>query len=54
MAELDFAREKGAAYTLYRVFSACSCEARIVKLQNVSRSIKGGGLVLFAGTAAAD
>ena len=51
MAELDFARQQGAAYALYRVFNARSQHALVAKLHNVSRCIGHGGLVLFAGVA---
>jgi len=53
--ELEFARKQGAAYSLYRVFSACGAggDVRVHKLHNVARSLEDGGLVLFAGRAGA-
>ena len=53
IAELEFARMHGAAYSLYRVFNANSEHARVLKLHNVARSLTNGGLVLFAGAAPA-
>jgi len=53
VAELDFARKHGAAYSLYRVFSAGDGDARVLKLHNVARSLGNGGLLLFAGAAGA-
>ena len=53
IAELEFARAHGAAYSLYRVFNANSEHVRVLKLHNVARSLTNGGLVLFAGAAPA-
>jgi hypothetical protein len=53
VAELEFARAHGAAYSLYRVFNANSEHVRVLKLHNVARSLTNGGLVLFAGAAPA-
>eukprot|EP00966_Prymnesium_polylepis_P220268 5095558-Prymnesium_polylepis.1 len=50
VAELEFAQKQGASYSLYRVFSACSNSVRVLKLQNVARSLARGGLVLYAGS----
>ena len=53
MAELEFAMQHGARHSLYRVLGACSPAVRVLRLDDVARSIASGGLVLFAGAAGA-
>jgi len=53
LAEIDFARERGSACSLYRVFSAFSAEVKVIKLHNVANSLYHKDLILFAGAAGA-
>jgi hypothetical protein len=52
LAELDFARQKGSLYVIYRVFGADSLRAKVVQLHNPAKYLTargGSALTLYVG-----